>query len=62
MFLRTTDEERDRFDVRGVREHVGHAGGGETNYIMATIRLFLDLLNLFLSLLNLLMFFSGQRD
>ena len=29
---------------------------------MATIRLFLDLLNLFLSLLNLLMFFSGQRD
>jgi FtsH-binding integral membrane protein len=36
--------------------------GGETNYIMATIRLFLDLLNLFLSLLNLLMIFSGQRD
>jgi FtsH-binding integral membrane protein len=29
---------------------------------MATIRLFLDLLNLFLSLLNLLMIFSGQRD
>jgi FtsH-binding integral membrane protein len=36
--------------------------GGETNYIMATIRLFLDLLNLFLSLLNLLMIFTGQRD
>jgi modulator of FtsH protease len=36
--------------------------GGETNYIMATIRLFLDLLNLFVSLLNLLMIFSGQRD
>ncbi len=36
--------------------------GGETNYIMATIRLFLDLLNLFLMLLNLLMIFSGQRD
>jgi modulator of FtsH protease len=36
--------------------------GGESNYIMATIRLFLDLLNLFLSLLNLLMIFSGQRD
>jgi len=36
--------------------------GGETNYIMATVRLFLDLLNLFLSLLNLLMIFSGQRD
>jgi FtsH-binding integral membrane protein len=29
---------------------------------MATIRLFLDLLNLFLSLLNLLMIFTGQRD
>lgn len=36
--------------------------GGESNYIMATVRLFLDLLNLFLSLLNLLMIFSGQRD
>jgi FtsH-binding integral membrane protein len=36
--------------------------GGETNYIMATTRLFLDLLNLFLMLLNLLMIFSGQRD
>jgi len=36
--------------------------GGETNYIMATTRLFLDLLNLFLLLLNLLMIFSGQRD
>jgi FtsH-binding integral membrane protein len=29
---------------------------------MATIRLFLDLLNLFMMLLNLLMIFSGQRD
>ena len=36
--------------------------GGQTNYIMATVSLFLDLLNLFLSLLNLLMIFSGQRD
>ena len=36
--------------------------GGESNYIMATIRLFLDLLNLFVSLLNLLMIFTGQRD
>jgi FtsH-binding integral membrane protein len=36
--------------------------GGETNYITATIRLFLDLLNLFMMLLNLLMIFSGQRD
>jgi FtsH-binding integral membrane protein len=29
---------------------------------MATIRLFLDLLNLFVMLLNLLMIFTGQRD
>ena len=36
--------------------------GGETNYIMAKIRLFLDILNLFVNLLNLLMIFSGQRD
>jgi modulator of FtsH protease len=36
--------------------------GGETNYIMATVSLFLDILNLFLSLLNLLMVFAGQRD
>jgi FtsH-binding integral membrane protein len=36
--------------------------GGETNYISATIRLFLDLLNLFVTLLNLLMIFTGQRD
>jgi modulator of FtsH protease len=36
--------------------------GGETNYIMATIKLFLDILNLFVNLLNLLLIFSGQRD
>ena len=36
--------------------------GGETNYIMATMALFLDLLNVFLGLLNLLMAFSGNRD
>ncbi len=36
--------------------------GGETNYIMATLGLFLSLYNIFVSLLNLLMFFSGQRD
>ena len=36
--------------------------GGETNYIMATIRLFLDILNLVVNLLNLLMLLSGQRD
>jgi len=36
--------------------------GGETNYIMATLNLFLSVYNIFISLLNLLMVFSGQRD
>jgi modulator of FtsH protease len=36
--------------------------GGETNYVMATLSVFLSLYNIFLSLLNLLMFFTGQRD
>jgi modulator of FtsH protease len=36
--------------------------GGETNYVMATLRLFLDIYNLFISLLNILMALTGQRD
>ncbi len=36
--------------------------GGETNYVMATLGLFLSLYNIFTSLLHLLMAFSGQRD
>jgi modulator of FtsH protease len=36
--------------------------GGQTNYIMATLSLFLDLFNIFVNLLNLLLIFSGQRD
>ena len=36
--------------------------GGETNYIMATMGLFLNVYNIFISLLNILMFFTGQRD
>jgi modulator of FtsH protease len=36
--------------------------GGQTNYIMATIALFLDIFNIFVNLLNLLLIFSGQRD
>ena len=36
--------------------------GGETNYIMATLGLFLNIYNIFISLLNLLMAFTGQRD
>lgn len=36
--------------------------GGETNYIMATVSLFLDIVNLFLALLRLLSAFSGNRN
>jgi modulator of FtsH protease len=36
--------------------------GGETNYITATLSLFLDIFNIFVSLLNLLLAFTGQRD
>lgn len=36
--------------------------GGETNYLMATLGLYLDIYNLFIHLLNLLMAFSGERD
>ena len=36
--------------------------GGETNYISATVSLFVSIYNLFISLLNLLGAFSGDRD
>ncbi|MDO8932568.1 MAG: Bax inhibitor-1/YccA family protein [Rhodocyclaceae bacterium] len=36
--------------------------GGETNYISATLAVYLDIYNVFVSLLNLLMAFSGDRD
>lgn len=36
--------------------------GGETNYIMATLAIYLDIYNLFIHLLNLLMAFAGNRD
>lgn len=36
--------------------------GGETNYVMATMMLYLDIYNIFVNLLNLLMAFSGERD
>jgi FtsH-binding integral membrane protein len=36
--------------------------GGETNYVMATLNLFLDIYNIFISLLHLLLAFTGQRD
>ncbi|TAN81956.1 MAG: Bax inhibitor-1/YccA family protein [Gallionella sp.] len=36
--------------------------GGETNYVMATLGLYMNIYNLFINLLNLLMAFSGERD
>jgi modulator of FtsH protease len=36
--------------------------GGETNYISATLALYLDLYNVFQSLLALLGIFGGERD
>jgi modulator of FtsH protease len=36
--------------------------GGETNYVMATLALYLDIYNLFINLLSLLMAFAGERD
>lgn len=36
--------------------------GGERNYIMATVSIFVALYNLFISLLNILSIFSGNRE
>jgi modulator of FtsH protease len=36
--------------------------GGETNYVMATMGLYLDIYNIFVNLLSLLMAFTGERD
>jgi modulator of FtsH protease len=36
--------------------------GGETNYITATLALYLDIINVFQSLLALLGIFGGERD
>lgn len=36
--------------------------GGETNYIMATVALYVSIYNLFLSLLRIFLIFAGQRD
>ena len=36
--------------------------GGETNYVMATLTLYLDIYNIFVNLLSLLMAFAGDRD
>lgn len=36
--------------------------GGETNYVMATLNLYMDIYNIFINLLSLLMALSGERD
>jgi modulator of FtsH protease len=36
--------------------------GGETNYVMATLSLFISIYNIFTSLLNILMSFAGGND
>lgn len=36
--------------------------GGETNYVSATLAVYLDIYNVFISLLNLIMAFTGERD
>lgn len=36
--------------------------GGERNYIMATLSLFISIYNLFVSLLRIFLIFAGQRD
>jgi modulator of FtsH protease len=36
--------------------------GGETNYISATLAIYLDIYNVFTSLLSLLGIFGGERD
>ena len=36
--------------------------GGETNYVTATLAVYLDVYNVFVSLLNLIMAFGGNRD
>ena len=36
--------------------------GGETNYIMATLALYMNIYNLFVNLLHLLLAFMGNRD
>jgi modulator of FtsH protease len=44
------------FDVNRI------VNGGETNYVMATLSIYLDIYNLFVNLLQLLMMLMGDRD
>ena len=36
--------------------------GGETNYVMATMTLYLDIYNIFVNLLSILMALAGEKD
>jgi len=36
--------------------------GGETNYVSATLAVYLNIYNVFVSLLHLIMAFTGERD
>ena len=36
--------------------------GGETNYVSATLAVYLDVYNVFVGLLQLIMAFTGERD
>ena len=47
---------RDRYDLKRIID------GGETNYITATMGLYLSIFNVFQSLLALLGIFGGERD
>ena len=44
------------FDVQRI------INGGETNYISATLAIYLDVYNVFANLLSLLGIFGGERD
>jgi FtsH-binding integral membrane protein len=44
------------FDVQRI------INGGETNYITATLAIYLDLYNIFVNLLSLLGILGGERD
>jgi modulator of FtsH protease len=45
-----------------INAFVGIVDGGETNYVSATLALYLDIINVFQSLLALLGIFGGERD
>lgn len=36
--------------------------GGETNYVTATLAVYLNIYNMFINILHLLMAFSGEKD